>query len=63
MDSSRYHQEGSPQAERDRLKDKICSRYHIPLERFRTTDSKEKERFAQVMKRVAAGWEWETEEI
>lgn len=55
VDGSRYHQEGSSQAERDRLKDQICARYNIPLERFRTTESNEKERLAQVLESITTG--------
>jgi len=54
VDGSSYHQEGNLQAERDELKNQICARYRIPLERFRTTESNEKERLAQALKRVAA---------
>ncbi len=53
VDGSSYHMEGSLQAERDRLKDQICARYHIPLERFRTTGSNEKERLATALKRIS----------
>ena len=53
VDGSGYHQEGSLQAERDRLKDQICARYRIPLERLRTTESREKERLATALKRIS----------
>jgi len=52
VDRSRFHQEGSRQAERDHLKDQICKRYNIPLERFRTTGSNEKQRLVNVLERV-----------
>lgn len=55
VDGSSYHQKGSLQAERDELKNQICARYRIPLKRFRTTESNEKERLSQVLKRVVAG--------
>lgn len=55
VDGNRYHKTGSLQAERDRLKDQICARYNIPLERFRTTESNEKERLIHALKRVATG--------
>ncbi|MHB1153513.1 MAG: AAA domain-containing protein [Eubacteriales bacterium] len=50
-----HHRHGSPQAERDHLKDQICIRYNIPLERFRTTGSNEKVRLALVLKRIIVG--------
>ncbi len=52
VDGSRFHQEGSRQAERDHLKDQICERYNIPLERFRTTESNEKQRLLNALNRV-----------
>ena len=49
VDGSCYHQEGSMQAERDNLKDQICKRYNIPLERFRTTECNEKQRLVKAL--------------
>ena len=37
VDGAAYHQDNPVQEERDRMKDRICARYHIPLERFATT--------------------------
>ena len=50
VDGWAFHKQGSVQAERDALKDSICSRYGIPLFRFSTTGSGEKERLRELLK-------------
>ena len=44
VDGFEYHKEGTMQAERDQLKDAILEKYNLPLLRFRTNESNEKER-------------------
>ena len=53
VDGYKYHQEGSLQAERDKLKDKILAKYNIPLLRFKTNGSNEEkiliEKFQEIL--------------
>lgn len=49
VDGWAFHKAGSAQAERDALKDAICKRYGIPLFRFSTTGSGEKERLRALL--------------
>ena len=44
VDGFYYHKEGTDQAERDKLKNSILSKYEIPLLRFKTNESNERER-------------------
>jgi RecA/RadA recombinase len=44
VDGEAYHREGTRQAERDKIKDSILEKYDLPLIRFRTTGSNERER-------------------
>jgi hypothetical protein len=41
IDGTRYHAEGTRQAERDRMKDEIFAKYDIPLLRLPTNGSNE----------------------
>ncbi|MDR2043131.1 MAG: DUF2726 domain-containing protein [Clostridium sp.] len=50
VDGAGFHQKESRQADRDRLKDSICERYGIPLERFRTTGHGEKKRLEKALR-------------
>lgn len=43
MDGFRYHKSGTKQAERDRMKDHILEKYGLPLLRFKTNGSGERE--------------------
>ncbi len=52
VDGWAFHKTDSAQAERDALKDAICKRYGIPLFRFSTTGSDEKERLRELFKMV-----------
>lgn len=53
VDGYQYHQQGSKQSERDKLKDHILELYGIPFQRFSTNGSGEKERlFDQLDKMV-----------
>lgn len=42
VDGFEYHKEGTRQAERDKLKDKILEKYNFPILRFKTNESNEK---------------------
>jgi len=42
VDGFEFHKEGTRQAERDKMKDKILGKYDFPLLRFRTNESNEK---------------------
>ena len=44
VDGYHYHKEGTNQYERDRLKDSIFRKYDLPLMRFSTNGSRERER-------------------
>lgn len=48
-----FHRPGGTQAERDKLKNSICERYGIPLFRFSTTGSGEKERMKKMLKSLS----------
>lgn len=50
VDGWAFHRPGSAQAERDALKNDICARCGIPLLRFSTTGSREKERLLHLLK-------------
>ena len=43
VDGYKYHSEGTKQAQRDILKNEILKKYGIPLLRFKTNGSNEKE--------------------
>ena len=43
VDGEKYHREGTKQAERDKIKNSILEKYNLPLLRFNTTGSNEKE--------------------
>lgn len=53
VDGYKYHQEGTPQAERDKLKNEILAKYNIPLLRFKTNGSNEEkiliEKFQEIL--------------
>mgnify|MGYP004643502277 FL=1 len=55
VDGSRYHKEGSKQAKRDKLKNIIFEKYDIPLCRFSTTGSNEKEKLTQILHEKIGG--------
>ncbi len=50
IDGTRFHAEGSRQAERDAMKNSIFEKYHLPLIRIRTDESSVKERIVSVLK-------------
>ena len=44
VDGFEFHKDGTQQAERDKLKDKIMDKYNFPILRFKTNESNEKEK-------------------
>lgn len=44
VDGFEFHKEGTKQAERDKMKDQILEKYSLPILRFRTNESNEKEK-------------------
>lgn len=52
VDGYAYHKDHSKQAARDRLKDHIMELYEIPLLRFKTNGSGEREKLTQVLEEV-----------
>ena len=51
VDGVAYHQEGTKQAERDKMKNSILEKYQLPLLRLRTDGSEEREKIVQVLRR------------
>lgn len=49
VDGFHYHKEGTKQAERDKLKDHILEKYGLPLIRFKTNGSGEKEKLIEAL--------------
>lgn len=52
VDGYKYHKKGTRQFERDIIKDTIFEKYNLPLERFKTNGSDEKERLIQKLKEI-----------
>ncbi len=52
VDGYMYHKEGTRQAERDILKNSILQKYEIPLLRFSTNGSGEKERLNELLAKI-----------
>ena len=52
VDGSSYHKKGTRQFQRDELKNTIFEKYNIPLCRFNTTGSNEKERLESVLNKI-----------
>jgi superfamily I DNA and/or RNA helicase len=52
VDGVAFHKEGTRQAKRDNMKDVIFKKYNIPLLRFRTDGSGEREQLIEVLKRI-----------
>ena len=50
VDGFHYHKEGTEQAERDKKKDHILELYNIPLRRFKTNGSGEREQIMKFLK-------------
>lgn len=49
VDGVSFHQDTGRQAERDKMKNEIFEKYGLPLYRFRTDDSNEKERLVSIL--------------
>ena len=47
VDGTKYHKKGSQQAARDKLKDEILKKYDLPIIRFATNGSNEKDKLMQ----------------
>lgn len=52
VDGYKYHQEGSLQADRDKLKNKILEKYNIPLIRFQTNGSNEEKKLIDKIQEI-----------
>lgn len=52
VDGFEYHKQGSKQAKRDRYKDQILKKYNLPILRFKTNESNEKQRLTQKLKEL-----------
>ncbi|MDQ0065148.1 hypothetical protein J2T03_001031 [Chryseobacterium lathyri] len=52
VDGYEYHKTESRQAERDRMKNEILEKYKVPLVRFSTTGSGEKERLIKALRKL-----------
>jgi very-short-patch-repair endonuclease len=44
VDGFEFHKEGTKQSERDKMKERILTKYNFPILRFRTNESNEVER-------------------
>ncbi len=49
VDGVSYHKDSGRQAERDKTKDEIFKKYNLPLYRFRTDESSERERLSKIL--------------
>lgn len=56
VDGTRFHAEGSKQAERDEVKNAVLKKCGIPLLRLRTNESGEKERIIAMLDRIVNGY-------
>ncbi len=54
VDGVAFHKEGSKQAERDELKNQIFSKYGIPLLRFRTDGSNERQKLVKMLETIVS---------
>lgn len=54
VDGYKYHKEGTKQASRDLMKNEILDKYNIPLLRFNTTGSQEKEKLEDELIKLLA---------
>jgi len=52
VDGDAFHRKGSRQAERDEMKNSILKKYCLPIERFKTTESNEKERLMAALEGI-----------
>lgn len=54
VDGYEYHQKESRQYERDQMKNGILEKYGIPLVRFSTTGSRERERLIEILRTISS---------
>jgi very-short-patch-repair endonuclease len=54
VDGIKYHEQNKRQAEHDRIKDKILRSNNIPIHRFKTNQSNEKERLKKILEEIMA---------
>lgn len=52
VDGFEYHKDGTKQADRDKMKDQILAKYNFPILRFRTNESKEKEKLTNKLNEI-----------
>lgn len=52
VDGAKYHQKGTKQFSRDNIKNQIFAKYEIPLYRFSTSGSNEKERLVNILNEI-----------
>lgn len=52
VDGFANHKEGTRQAERDKMKNSILAKYNLPLLRFQTNSSGEKEKLIETLKKI-----------
>jgi len=52
VDGAAFHEKGSRQAERDEMKNTILEKYNLPIKRFKTTESNEKERLTAALEGI-----------
>jgi len=55
VDGYAYHNQNKKQEQRDKLKDEILHKYNIPIARFKTNESNEKKRLAEMLSRILCG--------
>ena len=52
VDGFEFHKQGTQQAKRDKMKDKILDKYNFPILRFRTNESNEKEKLMNKLNEI-----------
>lgn len=52
VDGYQFHKEGTMQYERDKMKDRILSKYNIPILRLKTNGSNEKKRLVDMLNQI-----------
>ena len=50
VDGIRYHEQSKKQAEHDRIKNRVLEYNNIPIYRFKTNESNEKQRLTKIIK-------------
>lgn len=52
VDGFEFHKDGTMQADRDKMKDRILDKFNFPLLRFRTNESNEKEKLTNKLNKL-----------